>query len=179
MEHEELLIRQKLRMKKINAQKECLKCELTLDQFRNLMKDAGITAHDIGIKGYHLSRFNDLGDYTIDNCRFVFYKKNLNEKKVSDKSRLASKMNIMKANANRTFKSRSKAGKIGGKISGGHNKLKPEEIDHRLELIKKSGIDLKSYGWVSKVSKLLNCSHTQVKRFIDKHYKGDIYRRNN
>jgi hypothetical protein len=60
---------------------------------------------------------------------------------------------------------------------GGSNKLTEDVINTRLELIK--DIDLTKYGWVKIVSKKLNLTHTQVRRFVEKYYKGDYYKRNN
>ena len=40
-----------------------------------------------------------------------------------------------------------------------------------------SGRNMSKFGWVSKASNKLNISHTQVKRFIDKYYKGEYFRR--
>jgi len=66
-------------------------------------------------------------------------------------------------------------GKKMGLEFGGQNKLNIKEIEKRLNLIK--DVDLTKWGWVSIVSKKLNLSHTQTKRFIDEYYKGKIYRR--
>lgn len=68
------------------------------------------------------------------------------------------------------------AKKMGEKF-GGQNKLNEKEIKDRLILIE--NIDLTKYGWVQKVSELLDITHTQTKRFIEKHYNGDYYRRKN
>lgn len=62
-----------------------------------------------------------------------------------------------------------------GEMFGGRNKLSETEIKRRLELIK--DIDLTKFGWVSKVSKTLSITHAQTKRFIEKYYKGNFYRR--
>ncbi len=51
-----------------------------------------------------------------------------------------------------------------------------KEAEKRLKKI--SDIDLKVFGWVMKVSKRLNITHTQTKRFIKKYYKGEYYTRN-
>lgn len=72
---------------------------------------------------------------------------------------------------------RRKIGEYMGKNFGGKNRLSEEEIQLRFNKI--SDINLKEFGWVKKVSEKLNLTHTQVKRFIDKYYKGDVYRRNN
>jgi hypothetical protein len=55
------------------------------------------------------------------------------------------------------------------------NKLAPEEVQRRLELIE--GIDLTSYGWVKKVADRLGVSHTTAKEFIHKYYPGPVYKR--
>jgi len=72
---------------------------------------------------------------------------------------------------------RKEIGKRMGDKYGGKNKLSDDEINNRLDMI--SDIDLTKFGWVKKVSNRLNVSHAQVKRFIDKHYDGKIYRRGN
>jgi hypothetical protein len=66
------------------------------------------------------------------------------------------------------------AKKMGDKF-GGFNKLTEDKINERLDLIK--DVDMTTYGWVKKVSDILGLTHSQVKRFIDKHYVGDVYRR--
>jgi hypothetical protein len=62
-----------------------------------------------------------------------------------------------------------------GEKYGGSNQLNKIEVLTRLQEIK--NIDLTKYGWVKKVGDKLNLSHSQVKRFIDKNYQGEIYRR--
>lgn len=70
---------------------------------------------------------------------------------------------------------RKEIGRYMGKNFGGSNKLTEVEINQRLELIE--DIDLTKFGWVKKVSERLGLSHTQVRRFIEKHYTGRYYRR--
>ncbi len=70
---------------------------------------------------------------------------------------------------------RRKIGKRMGDVYGGQNKLSIDVIQKRLDDIK--DIDLMSYGWVKRVSERLGITHTQVKRFIEKHYNGDYYSR--
>lgn len=82
----------------MNAKKEGIDFNLSLMEFIALMQEANINENDLHIKGYHLSRFNDEGDYSITNCRFIHYLENYAEKKVSAKSRLASSNNILKYN---------------------------------------------------------------------------------
>lgn len=64
--------------------------------------------------------------------------------------------------------------KMGSKY-GGWNKLSDSEINRRLSLLK--DVDFSKYGWVSKVSNILNVTHTQSKRFINRNYVGDVYTR--
>ncbi len=56
-----------------------------------------------------------------------------------------------------------------------HNALKKEEVEFRLKLLEH--VDFTKFGWVEKVAKLLNVSHTHARRFINKHYKGEVYTR--
>lgn len=72
---------------------------------------------------------------------------------------------------------RIEIGRNMGKNYGGLNKLNDLIIEERLNLIK--DIDLTKYGWVKIVSERLNTTHTQVRRFIEKYYKGEYYKRNN
>jgi hypothetical protein len=161
--------------KRVNAEKEGIGFHLTFDEFKFLLNEAGITADDLGNTGYHLARYDDQGDYEIDNCRFIYYLENVREKKISDKSREASKRNMMNIHASRTREDYIRIGKLGGAVTGGQNKLKEDEINKRIQLINESGIDLMKYGWVKKVSELLGVTHTQVRRFMKKHYTGEYF----
>ena len=73
------------------------------------------------------------------------------------------------------IKNKKENAKKMGLVNGGKNKLSDVEIANRLEKIK--NIDLNKFGWVKKVSIALNLTHTQTKRFIDKYYKGEFFRR--
>lgn len=165
--------------KRVNAKKEEIDFNLTYDEFQQLLNEADITYKDIGNKGYHLARYNDDGAYEIGNCRFIYYKENIAEKKVSEKSRKASRKHLLSINASRSKEEYIRIGKLGGKVGGGHNKLKQKEIQKRIKEIESSEIDLQKYGWVSKVGKLLNVSHTQVRRFMKEHYNKPYFKRNN
>lgn len=173
----EALINRKWQNKKVNSKKENIGFGLSLHQFRELIEEARICAEDIKPKGYHLARYNDRGAYLWGNCRFIHYTRNIKEKATSKKSREASRNNLK--NFMKTVSSKQKAewGRKGGKSGGGHNKLTYLEINHRLALIETSGINLAKYGWVSSVAKLLKISHTQVRRFIEKHHGGEYFRR--
>jgi len=70
---------------------------------------------------------------------------------------------------------RKKIGEYMGKNFGGSNKLTEVEVKRRLELIK--DVDLNKFGWVKKVSGILELTHTQVRRFIEANYIGSYYRR--
>lgn len=177
-------IRRKYSNKKVNAAKEKISFELSLKEFILLMVDAGITVVDLGVKGYHLSRYNDSGSYSYTNCRFVPYYVNFSEKKISEKARRSSRKNILRHNVSLSKEEYVQRGlkaaatrKIRGTCTGGHNRLSSDIINERLTSIKNSDIDLTRYGWVNKVSKLLGISHTQVRRFMNLYYKEAYYRR--
>lgn len=89
-------LRQKYINKKINAIKENLICELSFYEYCLLIKEAGLKSSDIGFSGNHyvLARYNDSGNYTYENCRFITNKENIAERKTSEKQIEASKRNI-------------------------------------------------------------------------------------
>lgn len=64
-------------------------------------------------------------------------------------------------------------------LRAGKGKLPDQTIKERIALIESSDINLQASGWVIKVSKLLDVSHAQVKRFFDSYWVGPSpYRRN-
>lgn len=73
---------QKWRNKCVNAKKEGLVCNLTYEQFCQLLIDANLKSSQLGFSGdgYVLARYNDSGNYEIGNCRFVTQKENIDEK---------------------------------------------------------------------------------------------------
>ena len=83
--------------KRVNAAKENIPFKLSFEEYVRLLIDAEIKSSDLGIKKYHLSRYNDSGSYVDGNCRFVWYTVNLGEKKISEKSRIASRENAKRA----------------------------------------------------------------------------------
>lgn len=75
------VLKNKFYNKRTNALKEGIGFLLSFEDFLFLLDEANITVEDLHIKGYHLSRFNDSGDYTIENCRFIPYLVNYSEKR--------------------------------------------------------------------------------------------------
>jgi hypothetical protein len=86
----------KYQNKKINAKKENIIFDLSFDDFVELADKANISSANMNIRGFHLSRYNDTGAYKIGNCRFITCEQNYKEKKISDKSRAASRNNVKK-----------------------------------------------------------------------------------
>lgn len=139
-------LRAKINNKKFNAKSEGIDFRLSKEEVISLMNEAGIVSSQWNHKGFHLSRYNDSGAYCAGNCRFVPYCVNYAEKKVSEKSRDASKRNARIMNS---------------------------EPDHSLKI--KDGIR-KSSKWVGyinrrKMDQLLN----EEKRYCLSHpsYRGD------
>ncbi len=60
-----------------------------------------------------------------------------------------------------------KSATAAGRAGGGHNKLDEETIQKYKTLVKSSNPE--KHGWVSRTSRLMNVSHTQVRRFVKKH----------
>lgn len=98
-------VRSKYSNKKVNARAEGLICELSLEEFCLLIKEANIKSSQLGFTGenYVLARYEDKGNYTYSNCRFIKQSENAKEKKVSDNVKRASSQNI------RAFNERIKA----------------------------------------------------------------------
>lgn len=60
------------------------RCLLSFEEYVIKAKEAGITnPEQIHNTGYHLSRYGDAGDYSVDNCRFLPYKENAAEKYIN------------------------------------------------------------------------------------------------
>ena len=59
--------------KKTNAKKENLEVRMSFEEYCELVHEAGLKSSQLGFKGdgYVLARYNDRGDYTKDNCRFI------------------------------------------------------------------------------------------------------------
>lgn len=95
--------------KKINALKENIGFYLTFDEYKQLMIESGFKSSDLGFTGNNivLARYEDNGDYTIDNCRFITQFENIQEKKITEKSRIASANNMIKLNKARKGKKMS------------------------------------------------------------------------
>lgn len=75
-------LKQRWRNKCVNAKQEGLKCLLTFDEYCQLVKKANLKSSQLGFKGqkYVLARYNDEGDYTFDNCRFITQLENFQER---------------------------------------------------------------------------------------------------
>ena len=92
------LIEQKFNFKKFTSEKEGIPFLLSIHEYCLLLQEAKITAEDIEVVKYHLSRYNDEGPYIYGNCRFVFHMVNRQEKKISEKAKAASIRNAIIAN---------------------------------------------------------------------------------
>ncbi len=86
------------------------------------------------------------------------------------------KEHLLNINKSIPIKTKMKIGEYMGSNFGGSNRLTEKEINERLEIMK--SVDLSKSGWVMILSKKLNISHTQVKKFVEKYYNGEFYRRN-
>ena len=58
--------------------------------------------------------------------------------------------------------------RLGGRLGGGHNRLKTEDL-HRWN-IAISEVNTSKRGWISELSRKMNCTHTQVKRVLNKYF---------
>ena len=82
-------LKSKINFKKWNATKEGLEFLLTKEEVVKLLEEAGITWEQWSFSGYHLSRYNDSGNYERGNCRFLPALENWREHKFTEAQRLA------------------------------------------------------------------------------------------
>ena len=80
---EDYKVRDYVVKKKINCRHNVIggSWDMTYDDVRDKLKEAGIGIDQVGKAGYHLARYGDIGDYTVENCRFIHHTENLNERK--------------------------------------------------------------------------------------------------
>lgn len=115
---------------------------------------------------YCMCRIGDEGPYSPENVYCATNRQNIKDMYSNGKWK----------GFTATPEQRRLAGIKGGLIGGAIAKKRGIELSKEyLDLIK--DIDMTKYGWVSKASRILGLSHTQVKRLIDKYYTGEIYRR--
>ncbi|MBO4736457.1 MAG: hypothetical protein J5614_08700 [Paludibacteraceae bacterium] len=76
-------LKQKWQNKRVNARAEGIECNLTYEEYCQLVSDAGLKSSQLGYTGedYVLGRYNDSGNYEMGNCRFITQKENSDEKK--------------------------------------------------------------------------------------------------
>lgn len=120
-------------------------------------------------KVYNLNKGGNGGWFFINND--IELKRKIGKKGGSNGTRTQK----IKACNSIPLEKKRKIGKKLGDTYGGYNKFSDDTINDRLKKIE--NINMAEYGWVSKVSKELGITHTQVKRFIKKYYKGQYYTR--
>lgn len=125
-------------------------------------------------KPYVMCRYDDKGPYSADNVYCGTHSNNA--KNAFDNGNKG----VIAATSSRSEDEKSRIGRLGGLVGGKRYAelyaFKEDDVKKRLDSI--SHIDLTKRGWVVKVSKIWGVSHSQTKRFMDKHYNGDVYRRN-
>lgn len=173
------LLKIKYKNKQTNATKEGIGFCLTFAEYELLMNKAGITISDIGIKGYHLARFRDQGDYTVDNCRFIPYLENYREKRLSLKSVESSRQNMIKYNNSISPEQRRIIGQKAGITQKAlFRTLSQEEKDRRTrplpkELILQRHLILKTiqpgYSFLTRASKHIGMTPQSLGRFLRKY----------
>lgn len=86
--------------KKTNAKAEGLDCELTFEEYCYLVESANLVSSQLGFtgEGYVLARYHDVGNYSINNCRFIKQLDNAREKVVTEKARQSSRRNAIRMN---------------------------------------------------------------------------------
>lgn len=92
-------LRMKINNKRFNAKKLEIEFNLTKREVKKLLREAGITSSNWCHKGFHLARYNDIGNYDFDNCRFIPCHENYGERKITDRMKLAGSRNMIRENS--------------------------------------------------------------------------------
>lgn len=73
----------KWKLKCSNAKTMGNECFLSFDDYCKLVQSAGLVSSQLGLNGesYELARYGDTGPYSLDNCRFITHKENVQEQK--------------------------------------------------------------------------------------------------
>ena len=67
-----------------------------------------------------------------------------------------------------------KRARLGGKSGGGHNRLTTYQLSTWKVAIE--SVSLNKRGWISELGRKMNCSHTQVKRILNKYFPDVLLR---
>lgn len=78
-------------------------------------------------------------------------------------------------NAKKDKATLSRIAALGGMAGGGSNRHDRNAINERFAQIQH--VDLTKFGWVGEVARVWNVSHTQARRYIEKYYDGEVYKR--
>lgn len=62
----------------------------------------------------------------------------------------------------------SSRSKLGGKAGGGHNRLTAAQLQDWKNAI--SSVDPHKRGWIAELGRKMDCTHTQVKRILNKYF---------
>lgn len=145
--------------------------EFTFDTWLSWWESTGkLSQRGRHVGGYIMCRVNDTGPYSPSNAYCGTYSDNM-----KDMLSLGTRKGWQMSDDHRARIAKL-AGKAGGKRFAELYSLSQDTIKIRLSLI--SDIDLTKFGWVGKVAKVLNISHTHARRFVDEWYDGEVYKRN-
>ena len=62
----------------------------------------------------------------------------------------------------------SQRARLGGKLGGGHNRLTENDLQEWRTAL--STVTLHKRGWIAELSRKMHCTHTQVKRILNKYF---------
>lgn len=136
--------------------------ELTFEQWIEWWK-ATSKYHLRGRKGheYCMCRIGDKGPYSLDNIYCATNNQNTRDARLNGKNPKFGKCHtgfLGKHHSAESIKLISK---------NNANKLKPDMIEERIKIY--NSIDFSRHGALGKFAEALNVSHTQARRFINKH----------
>lgn len=151
----------------LNLDEECIEIGGDSRLFR------GLLAHFLG---------TTIGNHKIYVCHACYNEKcsnpkhlywgtpsdNVKDTKESGRWKSPHQSMIEKYGLDEVRKRQKEYGSLGGKAGGGHNALDEDDILEWKKSIDQ--IDTRHFGWIAKLSKQMNCSHTHVRRIVTKHF---------
>lgn len=165
--------------KRNNAAKEGIDFLLSYSNFKALVKDAGLSSSDLGFSGggYVLARFGDEGPYSLTNCRFITQKENAAERKVTKRSRLASRKNVKSATRalyaipKKIRKAQLSDG--GSKGAASRNAYVKEELEKSDRKLKQVDVDTEIvnypvFGWKTRLARQFSITKRVLDRFLER-----------
>ena len=160
------------RQKHLDLNSPCIKIGgVNSTEYRGLL--AHFLETTIPTRVYGINLCHKCGNHGCSNVKHLYWgtlKENLQDSKDHGTYKSMYESTIKKYGEKEAKKMFKTAASKGGKKGGGNNKLSKEKIDLYKSKILESKPE--TYGWIARAGRSIGISHTQVRRFYNKHIKN-------